>query len=208
MECQALSEKLLNTDYAPAKRASEEELAKQVQLFQTNDVLGKFLSKIPVVFVIVNKYRQIVYVNKGALEFSGLAEFASAEGQKPGEMFGCIHAQTSEAGCGTTKSCTYCGAVNAVLESQKHGSAMQDAHLILKPEKKAFDLRIWASQITIGGNEFTTITIQDIGDEKRRGILERNGNSANRRNQIYRLNGRWSCFSYASASLPYILYQS
>ncbi len=168
-----MSKKLLNTNYAPAERASEEELQKQIQLFQTNDKSSVLLSKIPAVFFIVNKNRQIIYMNEGALEFSGLSEFASVEGQRPGELFGCIHARTTEGGCGTTDACTYCGAVNAVLESQKHCSAMQDAHLILGPEEKAFDLRIWASQITVGEDDFTTITIQDIGDEKRREVLER-----------------------------------
>ena len=168
-----MSKELLNTNYAPAERTTEEELVKQIQLFQTDDKSGVLLSKIPAVFFIVNENRQIVYMNEGALEFSGLSKFTEAEGQRPGELFGCIHAQTTEEGCGTTPACTYCGAVNTVLESQKDGSAMQDAHLILGPDEKAFDLRIWASQITVGVDDFTTTTIQDIGDERRREVLER-----------------------------------
>ncbi len=161
-----------NPEISLVDRAPREELVKQIQLFQTNNYTGVFLSKIPVVFIILNKYRQIVYMNQGAIDFSGLSELVSLEGQRPGEMFGCIHATTTKEGCGTSESCTYCGAINTVLKSQKYGSAMGEARLILGPEKRAFDLRIWASQIDLEAGEFTAVTLQNIQNEKRRERLE------------------------------------
>ena len=62
----------LKTKFAPAERASREELERQIAFFRDNKTLNEFLNKIPAVFLIVNKYRQIVYMNKGSLEFAGL----------------------------------------------------------------------------------------------------------------------------------------
>ena len=161
------------TKFAPAERAPDEIIIKQSKYFQSNEILNNFLSKIPAVFIIVNKQRQIVYMNEGALEFTGLEEVAPAIGKRPGELIGCIHSSEEEGGCGTSISCTYCGAVNTVLIAQKGKSAVEDCRLILGPDEEAYDLRIWASPLEINGEEFTAITIQDIQHEKRRAILER-----------------------------------
>ena len=161
------------TKFAPAERAPNEIINKQSKYFQSNEILNNFLSKIPAVFIIVNKQRQIIYMNEGALEFTGLEEVAPAVGQRPGELIGCIHSTEEEGGCGTSIACTYCGAVNTVLAAQKGKSAVEDCRLILGPDKEAYDLRIWASPLEINGENFTAITIQDIHHEKRRAILER-----------------------------------
>lgn len=168
-----MSTKKLSTKYAPAERAPKDIIIQQMSLFENNKTLNKFLSKIPAVFLIVNEYRQIVYMNKGALEFTGLDEVISSVGKRPGELIGCIHSNEEEGGCGTSESCTYCGAINAVLESQKGKNAVRDCRLILGPDEKAYDLRVWAAPLQISGDEFTAITIQDISNEKRREALER-----------------------------------
>ena len=161
------------TKFAPAERASREELEKQVAIFRDNAILNEFLNKIPAVFLILNKYRQIVYMNNGALEFTGLDDITSIIGERPGETIGCIHSREEEWGCGTTESCTYCGAIIAILESQKGKPAVEDCRLILGSDEKAYDLRIWASPLVTNKEDFTVITIQDIQNEKWRSFLER-----------------------------------
>jgi len=163
------------TKYAPAERATREGLERQSALFQRSDIMAELLGKIPAVFIVVNKYRQIVYMNKGALEFTGLEDVSSVIGVRPGELLGCIHATEEEGGCGTTESCTYCGAINAVLESQKGKSAVRDCRLLIDidNEYSAVDLRVWASPLIINKEEFTAVTLQDIQHEKRLTFLER-----------------------------------
>ncbi|MBN1802653.1 MAG: HAMP domain-containing histidine kinase [Candidatus Lokiarchaeota archaeon] len=112
-------------------------------------------------------------MNKGALDFTGLNDLASILGKRPGEMLGCIHQAEESGGCGTSESCTYCGAVNVVLKSKKVGPSVTDCRLTCGPEHKSFDLRIWASPLEFEGLKFTAITIQDIKDEKRREVYER-----------------------------------
>ncbi len=166
-------EKALSTKFAPAERAPPEEIKRQYELFRNNEVLNKFLSKIPAIFLTVNRNRQVVYMNEGALEFTGLQDLAIVVGMRPGEVFGCVHSQDEEGGCGTSQFCTYCGAVKAVIRSQHGELAMEEARLILGPDELSYDLRVWASPINIDKEEFYAVTIQDISDEKRRSILER-----------------------------------
>ncbi len=164
----------LHTKYAPAERANPEKLKKQSKYFENNNLLDNFLRNIPAIFIIINEQRQIVYLNNGALEFSGLSEAAPAIGKRPGELIGCIHSDEEEGGCGTSESCTYCGAVNAVLESQRTSEkAVMDCRLIVGPEENAYDLRVWATPLAFKNEKFTMVTIQDIRNEKWRGFLER-----------------------------------
>lgn len=168
----------LNTKYAPAERATKEELEHQINLFKDNKVLNEYLSKIPMVFLIINKYRQIVYLNKIALEFSGLNEVAEVIGKRPGEMVGCIHSNEEEGGCGTSESCTYCGALRVVLESQRQERSKPtsgECQLTVNNgyEEKSFDLSVWGMNININREQFIIVTLQDIQDKKWRAFLER-----------------------------------
>ena len=163
----------LITKYAPAERATREELERQFSHFQNIDTVTELLGKIPVVFIVVNIHRQIVYLNEGALEFTGLEDLSSVIGIRPGELLECIHATEEEGGCGTAEACKYCGAVNAVIESQKGKSVVRDCRLTVGNDHRAFDLRIWASPLIINNEEFTALTIQDIQHEKWRAFLER-----------------------------------
>ena len=81
----------LNTKFAPAERANREEIERQIAIFRDNAILNEFLNKVPSVFLILNRYRQIVYMNNSALEFTGLGDITSIIGKRPGETFGCIH---------------------------------------------------------------------------------------------------------------------
>jgi signal transduction histidine kinase len=163
----------MSTKFAPAGRAGTDELERQRGFFQENDVLDMFLGKIPAVFIIINKHRQIVYMNKGALEFSGLEDISMALGKRPGELLDCVHSREEKDGCGTSEACTFCGAVNAVLSSQKGIPAVRDARLLVGDGHKALDLRIWAMPLEVEGEHFTAVTIQDVQQEKRLLMIER-----------------------------------
>jgi len=79
------------TKFAPATRVSDIEIKRQIKLLINMPTLNILLSKIPSIFLILNKQRQIIYMNQGALNSSGLQDFTSIIGQRPGEMFGCIN---------------------------------------------------------------------------------------------------------------------
>ena len=167
-----MKQPLLPTKFALAERLSAEEIRKQSRSVQKIDVLSQFIEKIPFIFLVLNQYRQIVYLNKAALDFSGLRDSGAALGKRPGELFNCINSKEEKGGCGTSESCTYCGAINAVLASQLGEDTVEDCRLIVTPNELAYDLRVWASPLNLFGENYTTVTIQDISHEKRRLALE------------------------------------
>lgn len=164
---------ILNTKYTPAEGTTREEIERQISLFQSNEVLKEFLGKDSAVFLIVNNYRQIVHMDKGALEFIGLNDLASVIGKRLGELIECLYSTNKKGSCGNSKSYTYCGALNAVLESQKGKLAENNCQLLLRSDQNAFDLRILALPLKFNDQKFTTITLQDIQHEKWRFFLER-----------------------------------
>jgi len=163
----------MKTKFASPEREQPEELNRQIELFNNNDVLNKFLSRVPAVFLILNKHRQVVYMNDGALEFTGLENISSVIGKRPGEIVGCIYHNQEEEGCGTAESCRECGCVRAVLKSQKGEPSVEECRLIVGSNEEAFDLRVYSSPLPIDNEVFYAVTLVDIRHEKRRSVLER-----------------------------------
>ena len=71
--------------------------------------------------------------------------------------------------------CAECGAVKAILTAQDGNASIEECRLIIKLDKgtEALDLRVWATYLDIENDRFVILTLKDIGDEKRREILER-----------------------------------
>jgi signal transduction histidine kinase len=162
----------LPTKYAPAERASAEELKKQIELFRRKHVATFIIEHIPVFITILNKYRQIVYANEAFLKFLGVEKEEDVLGLRPGEAVHCIHAYEDEGGCGTTEFCRYCGAVNAILDAQR-GIPNEKECLITQENHNVLDLLVWANPIEIDGEQFTVFTMRDIQHLNRRRALER-----------------------------------
>lgn len=166
-----MGSKKITTKYASAERLPKEIIEQQVVLFRNDETFNRFLSKLPTISLIVNKHRQVVYLNHGALEFIGQEEITPISGKRPGEIVGCVHSSEEPGGCGTSESCAYCGLVKTVLSSLKGITDMQDWSLLLT-DHHALDMRVWAAPLTINDQVFSMVTIQDIRHEKRRFALE------------------------------------
>ncbi len=165
----------LPTQFAPAARASREALTDQSRLLEASPFVVDLLDSFPEPVVLLNPERQIVLANDKLAALLNKPRSAVV-GFRPGEVFGCIHSGESAGGCGTTVFCSECGAVAAILESQKTGEkAVQECRLKRRPgtEPEDLDLRIWATPLVAWGREFTVFAIRDTTDEKRRLVLER-----------------------------------
>ena len=120
--------------------------------------------------------RQIVYSNKEFLELLGIDSIESILGNRPGEVISCVHSSKEPYGCGTSKACNYCGAVNAFLESQRtNKKSVREARITSDVNGKmlSWDLSIISTPISLSGKIFYILTLKDISDEKRRTALER-----------------------------------
>lgn len=161
------------TKFAPAERASPEEIARQSRLFTGKRLLGMLPDMMPCILMVLNEYRQIVFSNQRLAELLPPANRdRNILGMRPGEALGCTHGFESEGGCGTTEFCSLCGAVHAILASQSGQSDVRECRIIRRHNSEAVDLRIWTTPVTIGDERFTICAALDISHEKRRQALE------------------------------------
>jgi signal transduction histidine kinase len=125
--------------------------------------------------LILNSHRQAVFANEAVLHFCGAGDLVDVIGKRPGEIFGCKHSTETPGGCGTTLFCRYCGAVNAILQSQSGKTATEECRILAArgSTEEALDLRVWARPLPIGREQFTFFAVLNIAEEKRRQFLER-----------------------------------
>lgn len=166
---------LPKTYFATPERSSAEEVLRQERLIWNAPLMAVTLENIQEMVLILNTDRQIVFANRRFIEFRGVEDLAAVRGMRPGESVGCVHAfaEDTPAGCGTSEFCQTCGAANAILESQRNDTDIQECSIIRGGGMEALNLRVRATKIVLGGEAFTLFAIQDISDEKRRAELER-----------------------------------
>ena len=106
------------THFAPAGRDSRTTLQQEAERIHATPMLQRMIEAFGEAVVILNKRRQIVAANRTALEMVSHS-LNDALGQRPGELLGCRHVTEGPDGCGTSRHCAVCGAVQAVLDSQR-----------------------------------------------------------------------------------------
>lgn len=162
----------LPTQFAPAERSDPSEIDRQVEIIKNQPLTARFLESIPVYVLILNQNRQIVYANSVFNNLVGAKDYAELIGKRSGEALHCIHSTETDGGCGTTEFCRMCGAIKATLASQKGNKAVQECRITLEGNK-ALDLLVWANQLELQNEKFTIFAFTDIGNEKRKRILEK-----------------------------------
>ena len=167
---------LEKTKFAPALRSSSDQILQENRVVASQLQFGEILEAINGKSVLIDANRQVIYANNEFINFLGLENINPILGLRLGEVISCIHSGEEQFGCGTSAACAYCGAVNAMLESQKTGSKSSKECRIttLADEKlKSWDLNITSSPITLADNLYYIISIQDISHKKRRSALEK-----------------------------------
>jgi hypothetical protein len=163
---------LLSTQFAPAERISGDELQRQVDYFK-DPAVHTVADASPDIMLVLNRHRQAVFANHRLADVLGLDDPDVVYGQRPGEIFGCIHSRENEAGCGTTESCSTCGAVRAILNGLAGKADVQECRILQYPNNSPLDLRVYTTPLMIGNEPYTFFALSDISNEKRRSALER-----------------------------------
>lgn len=161
------------TKFAPSARSPREEIERQSQFFQQSRMFREFSDAVPNILLVLNKNRQIVHANRIVLTAFGIPEESALLGLRPGEAMKCLHAFESEGGCGTTEYCRTCGAVKAILTSQRGDADVQECRIIQELSAGSLDLRITTTPFEVDGERYTVFAATDIADEKRKEALER-----------------------------------
>lgn len=163
------------TFFAPPERASKEEVRHQHEVVENKPLLKAALNAMPQGVIILNPQRQIIFANAALCKDLHVHSVREVLGQRPGEVFNCVHVPQSPSGCGTSETCQTCGAVIAILEAQKSGENMQECRLtrLAGQQEESVDLRVKAVNMEIDDQNFQVLTLSDVSDEKRRRMLER-----------------------------------
>lgn len=162
----------LPTRFAPAERAEAPILDRQSQTLLELELLDNLFGAVNEIILILNRQRQIVYCNTQFAALLGFRDNRDLIGLRPGEAIGCIHA-CEAGGCGTSEFCSQCGAVQAILSSQKGNVDVKECRILRGQQSEAMDLRVRATPFAYKGEEFTIFAVMDISHEKRRNALER-----------------------------------
>lgn len=171
-----LDDRRPETYYAPAERATADELEAERQVLLESAVGTIILESLPDMAAVINPRRQILAVNQLLLENLGLESAELAVGLRPGEAVQCLNAAGAPSGCGTGEACRYCGAVNAILESlQTWRPAVRECRIQSSrgADGGALDLRVHATPLDLGDRRYVMLCFRDISAEKRRRVLER-----------------------------------
>ena len=157
-------------------RSSSEQILDEHELVSSQKFFTEIFGSITGIGAIINKNRQIVFVNEDFMKVLKIDDIVSILGKRPGEVISCIHADNNTGGCGTSPACSFCGTVNAILESQRTGQKSCREALIttrVNGKFKSLDLNIISTPVTLSGYTFYALIMQDISHEKRRAALER-----------------------------------
>lgn len=169
-----MQESELHTDFAPAGRSKQETLALQRGKAENSGLFTGIVATMPDLLLVLNGNRQIVYANRPALDFLGVPGLEGLLGLRPGEAVKCVNSGCP-GGCGTAEKCSTCGAVLAILSSQRGERNSKECRILAKGGDgiDALDLKVTAAPMQVEGELFTAFYVSDISSEKRRKALER-----------------------------------
>ncbi len=168
-----MSNNTIETYFAPAERLDFDKVKLQALKILDSPEFKKFTDAIPDIFMILNNKRQVVFTNSRLEEFLGKNHSDDMYGKRPGEILNCIHAHETSGGCGTSESCSMCGAVNAIMCGLRGEYSIQECRIAANDGIDALDLKVWTSPYVVDGENYTVFAVQDISNEKRRDVLER-----------------------------------
>ena len=169
-----MSNGTFDTEYASAERVKPQCIFNQSIKIKSLPIIKALVDLVPDAFLVLNEQRQIVFCNNSFLTILGGVEEKEVLGDRPGEALHCIHAGAAKGGCGTSKFCRYCGAVNTILQSQGELNDLKNNECnIIAEGNVALNLNVWAKTVEIEGEKYTFFIARDISDTKRRVLLEK-----------------------------------
>lgn len=166
----------MDTYFALAERVNEKEIATEIKIVSQNPLVSGLLHSISGLLAVLDEHRQIVALNDSFLQMLGVDDPAKVLGLRPGEALQCIHAHDEPAGCGTTKSCSTCGAAIAIVSSLGQNKPVErTCALSANRGGKEVDIALLVKShpIVIDKKKFLLLFLQDITKQQQRAALER-----------------------------------
>jgi signal transduction histidine kinase len=168
------TEENVTTFFAPAGRSDPAELQRQQASWIGVPLLQPMIDAMSEEVLILNQNRQVIGANRRLLELLD-CQIGEVLGKRPGELVGCRNADVGPDGCGSAHECVMCGAVEAVLQSQRSEDRVtRECRITLKePVGGALDLLVSATAVDVDSQRYTIGVLKDISDQKRLAVLAR-----------------------------------
>ena len=166
----------LPTHFAPAGRASDEELRRNIKAVSRHPMTTGILESVYGLLAVLNEQRQIVAVNDSLLAALGVKQADRILGLRPGEAIECVHAHEEPGGCGTSRFCSTCGAAIAIVAALgTDRPAERECAIAAEREGKQLDCYfvVRCCPLVVEGERFLLLFLRDISAEQQRAALER-----------------------------------
>jgi signal transduction histidine kinase len=166
----------MDTEYAPAERASALELADQIHAVSQDPVVESLLHAAAGLIAVLNEQRQVVAINDAFLREVGIEDPQAALGLRHGEVLECVNSADEPHGCGTTRFCQTCGAAVAIVASLgEQRPAERSCAIAAQRGDREVDLAlsVRSQPLRIQGRRFLLLFLTDITLEVQRAALER-----------------------------------
>jgi len=144
----------------------------QVAKWNQQPFLGELLDSLPVMTLILNSDRQILFANRPLLEYFSIVSLDVVVGLRPGEMARCRFSLHAKGGCGHSQQCALCGALESILKSQRSARPSEHPTLLPLESGKTLQFRTHAAPLRMDPWNFTLVSFTDMSHENRRSVLE------------------------------------
>ena len=167
---------LVKTHFASPKRSSQRMIRREHKLVNSKHQAQQIIKAMPNLGVILNKNRQIVYANEAITSLLGLGNMNKTLGLRPGELVSCVYSDVTASGCGTSKACQNCGAVNTIvrcIKSRKYEEGECRINSFMNGQLVPFMFKISCTPFEVNGDFFVITNLADIKgkEDKRRQLL-------------------------------------
>ena len=152
--------------------ASPEKLEKQIRVFRDDQFVRQMLDAIPSLLAVLNSQRQIIYANRSLIEMLEAEDEQALLGQRPGDVFECVHVFDTPDGCGAGDLCRTCGALVAITSGV---NSVEECRMTRLRQSmiQAHELQVTTTPFQYADENFTIFSIEDKSAEHRRQMLER-----------------------------------
>lgn len=170
-------EKKPDTHFAPAERATADQLRSDYEYLGKDPVIDALMRTIGGLLAVLNEQRQVLALNERILRLLGLGSASEVLGLRLGEIVNCVHARETEGGCGTTEYCSNCGAAVAQVTSLAENRTVErvcaiDVHPPVAGADQLY-FRVQACPLRCGDRRILLLILQDITEEQQRALLDR-----------------------------------
>ena len=158
------------------ERQSRDRLIDVFRSISSIEYVQKLVDSLPYLGAILNEQRQIVFANSALMEFLGIEAFEKVIGKRPGETLDCKNAEVGPDGCGTSRNCVVCGALNSIYESQiNQKKVTKECRISSISENRniSYDFKVTSTPFEWHKHKYTLFALEDISADKRRRSLEK-----------------------------------